>query len=136
VLTQRPDLAAAVVAMVPVMDSLRSETTSNGAFNTAEFGTVEDEDQFRALLAYSPYHHVVDGTAYPPVLLTAGDFDPRVEGWHAKKMAARLQAATTGGPVLLRTEAGGHGMGASLDEQVAKTTDVFAFLAHHVGMEG
>ena len=135
VLTQRPDLAAAVVAMVPVMDSLRSELTSNGAFNTTEFGTVEDEDQFRALLAYSPYHHVVDGTAYPPVLLTAGDFDPRVEAWHAKKMAARLQAATTGGPVLLRTEAGGHGMGASLDEQVGKLTDVYAFLLHHLRAE-
>jgi prolyl oligopeptidase len=132
VLTQRPDLAAAVVAMVPVMDALRSETTPNGAFNTAEFGTVEKEDEFRALLAYSPYHHVVDGTAYPPVLLTAGDFDPRVEAWHAKKMAARLQAATTGGPVLLRTEAGGHGMGASLDEQVGKATDIYAFVLHHL----
>ncbi len=134
VLTQRPDLAAAVVAMVPVMDALRSETTPNGAFNTTEFGTVADEDEFRALLAYSPYHHVVDGTAYPPVLLTAGDFDPRVEAWHAKKMAARLQAATTGGPVLLRTEAGGHGMGASLDERVGKTTDVHAFIVHHLGL--
>lgn len=132
VLTQRPDLAAAVVAMVPVMDSLRSELTPNGAFNTAEFGTVEIEDQFRALLAYSPYHHVVDGTAYPPVLLTAGEFDPRVEAWHAKKMTARLQAATTGGPVLLRTEAGGHGMGASLDEQVGQHTDIYAFLLHHL----
>jgi prolyl oligopeptidase len=132
VLTQRPDLAAAVVAMVPVMDALRSETTPNGAFNTAEFGTVEKEHELRALLAYSPCHHVVDGTAYPPVLLTAGDLDPRVEAWHAKKMTARLQAATTGGPVLLRTEAGGHGMGASLDEQVGKATDVYAFVLHHL----
>jgi prolyl oligopeptidase len=127
-----PSDPAAVVAMVPVMDSLRSELTPNGAFNTTEFGTVELEDQFRALLAYSPYHHVVDGTAYPPVLLTGGDLDPRVEAWHAKKMAARLQAATDGGPVLLRTEAGGHGMGASLDEQVGKATDVLAFVLHHL----
>lgn len=136
VLTQRPDVAAAVVAMVPVMDSLRSETTPNGSFNTTEFGTVEDEAQFRALHAYSPYHRVVDGTAYPPVLLTAGDFDPRVEAWHAKKMAARLQAATSSDhPVLLRTEAGGHGIGASLDQHTAQVTDVFAWFCHHLGVD-
>ncbi|HTU09188.1 MAG TPA: prolyl oligopeptidase family serine peptidase, partial [Trebonia sp.] len=64
VLTQRPDIARAVVAAVPVMDSLRAETTTNGRFNTTEFGTVEDPDLFTALLAYSPYHNVADGTAY------------------------------------------------------------------------
>ena len=72
VLTQRPDIARAVVAAVPVMDSLRSETTTNGRFNTTEFGTVEDPALFTALLAYSPYHNVADGTGYPAVLLTAG----------------------------------------------------------------
>ena len=109
VLTQRPDLARAVVAAVPVMDSLRSETTMNGRYNTTEFGTVDDPEIFKALLDYSPYHNVRDGTDYPAVLLTAGEYDIRVDAWHAKKMTARLQAATASDrPVLLRLEAGGH----------------------------
>ena len=128
VLTQRPDLARAVVAMVPVMDSLRFETTVNGRFNTAEFGTVEDPELFTALLAYSPYHNVTDETAYPAVLLTAGENDTRVEAWHAKKMTARLQQATASDqPVLLRLESTGH-LAGSLDQTIDKTTDRHAFL--------
>jgi prolyl oligopeptidase len=128
VLTQRPDVAAAVVCAVPVLDALRSETTPNGAFNVTEFGSVRDEDMFRALLAYSPYHNVHDGTAYPPVLVTAGEFDPRVDAWHAKKMVARLQAATSSDqPILLRMEAGGHGVGQSLDQLVGLWTDYYTF---------
>jgi prolyl oligopeptidase len=134
VLTQRPNLARAVVAAVPVMDMLRSETTTNGRFNTAEFGTVEDPEMFRALLAYSPYHHVEDGAAYPAVLLTAGENDTRVESWHAKKMTARLQAATSSDrPVLLRLEATGHLTG-SLDQSIDETTDLYAFLFDQLGL--
>jgi len=134
VLTQRPDIARAVVAAVPVMDSLRSETTTNGRYNTAEFGTVEDPEHFKALLAYSPYHQVVDGTPYPAVLLTAGENDTRVEAWHAKKMTARLQAATTSHrPVLLRLETGGHLMG-SLDQTIDESTDIYAFLFDQLGL--
>jgi prolyl oligopeptidase len=128
VLTQRPDLARAVVAAVPVLDSLRSETSTNGVYNITEFGTVEDPEQFAALMAYSPYHHVEDQTSYPAVLLTAGEHDTRVEAWHAKKMAARLQAATRSEhPVLLRMEAGGH-LDGSLDQQVEESTDIYSFL--------
>jgi prolyl oligopeptidase len=135
VLTQRPDLAAAMVCAVPVLDALRSETTPNGRFNVTEFGSVEDEAMFRALLAYSPYHHVQDGAAYPPVLFTAGEFDPRVDAWHAKKMVARLQAATSSDqPLLLRMEAGGHGIGQSLDQLVDLWTDYYAFLFDRVGV--
>jgi prolyl oligopeptidase PreP (S9A serine peptidase family) len=102
-------IARAVVAGVPVMDSLRAETTTNGRFNTPEYGTVEDPELFTVLLAYSPYHNVVDGTAYPAVLLTAGENDTRVDAWHAKKMTARLQEATSSDrPVLLRLESTGH----------------------------
>ena len=128
VLTQQPDIARAVVAAVPLMDSLRAETTTNGRFNTPEFGTVEDPDLFTALLAYSPYHNVVDGNAYPAVLLTAGENDTRVDAWHAKKMTARLQEATTSDrPVLLRLESTGH-MAGSLDQTIDETTDRYAFL--------
>jgi len=134
VLTQRPDIARAVVAAVPVMDSLRSETTTNGRFNTTEFGTVEDPELFTALLAYSPYHNVVDGTAYPAVLLTAGQNDTRVDAWHAEKMTARLQAATSSDrPVLLRLESTGH-LAGSLDQVIDETTDWHAFLFDQLGL--
>jgi hypothetical protein len=88
VLTQHPGLCRAVVAMVPVMDMLRVELHPNGAFNVTEYGTVEDPGLFRAMRAYSPYHNVEDGAAYPAVLLTVGEFDPRFDAYHAKKMAA------------------------------------------------
>ncbi len=128
VLTQRPDIARAVVAAVPVMDSLRAETTTNGRFNTPEYGTVQDPELFTVLLAYSPYHNVVDGTAYPAVLLTAGQNDTRVDAWHAKKMTARLQQATSSDrPVLLRLQSTGH-LAGSLDQAIDETTDWHAFL--------
>jgi prolyl oligopeptidase len=128
VLTQRPEIAAAVVCAVPVLDMLRSELTPNGAFVVAEFGSVRDPEMFRALYAYSPFHNVVDGTAYPPVLFTAGEFDPRVAAHHAKKMVARLQAATSSDqPILLRMESGGHGVGQSLDQSVGLVTDYYTF---------
>jgi len=135
VLTQRPDIAAAVVSAVPVLDMLRNELTPNGAFVMAEFGSVRDPEQFRVLYAYSPYHNVEDGTAYPPVLFTAGEFDPRVEAYHAKKMVARLQAATASHqPILLRMESGGHGIGQSLDQAVGLVTDYYAFFLDRMGV--
>src|SRR3954447_15156518 len=135
VLTQRPDIAAVVVSAVPVLDMLRNELTPNGAFVMAEFGSVRDPELFRVLHAYSPYHNVVDGTAYPPVLFTAGEFDPRVDAYHAKKMVARLQAATSSDqPILLRVESGGHGIGQSLDQAVALVTDSYTFLLDRMGL--
>ena len=137
VLTQHPDLFAAVVAYVGVFDSLRSELEPNGEFNVTEYGTVKDLDQFKALYGYSPYHHVMDRTKYPPVLLTTGENDNRVNPSNSRKMAARLQAATNSGePVLLRVNfAAGHGMGTALDDQILEVTDVFAFLFDRLGMK-
>jgi prolyl oligopeptidase len=77
----------------------------------------------------------VDGTRYPAVLLTGGENDPRVDSWQAKKMAARLQAAGGGRPVLLRISGFGHGMGTPLDERVAEYADVYAFLLTELGVE-
>jgi prolyl oligopeptidase len=135
VLTQHPGLSRAVVAMAPVMDMLRVELHPNGAFNVTEYGTVEDPELFRAMRAYSPYHNVEDCVAYPAVLLTAGEFDPRVDAYHAKKMAARLQAATSSGqPVLLRVGPGGHGIGNSLEQRVSELADVYAFLFDRLGL--
>jgi len=132
---QHPELASVVVALVPVLDMLRVELHPNGVYNVTEYGTVTDPELFRALHAYSPYHNVADGVAYPAVLLTAGEFDPRVDPYHAKKMAARLQAATASGePVLLRIEAGGHGLTSSLDQRIEELTDVYTFIIDRLGM--
>ncbi|TAK98806.1 MAG: S9 family peptidase, partial [Verrucomicrobia bacterium] len=96
-LTQRLDLARAVVSRVGIYDMLRVELDPNGAFNVTEFGTVKDRAQFKALYDYSPYHHVKDGAAYPAVLFPCGENDGRVNVAHSRKMTARLQAATSSG---------------------------------------
>ena len=137
-LTQHPDHFRAVVSMVGIYDMMRVELTPNGAFNVPEFGTVKDKAQRDALYAYSPYHHVEDGTAYPSALFTSGANDPRVDPWHSRKMVARLQAATSSktNPILLRTNANaGHGMGSSLDVVIAERADVYSFLFHELGVE-
>ena len=135
VVTQRPELFRAAASLVGISDAIRVETTPNGAFNVTEFGTVKDPEQFRALHAYSPVHRVVDGTRYPAVLLTAGEGDPRVDSWHAKKMAARLQEATSSGlPVLLRISGWGHGIGSSRDETIAQQADVWTFFFAELGV--
>jgi prolyl oligopeptidase len=136
-LTQRPDLARAVVSRVGIYNMLRVELDPNGVFNTTEFGSVKDADLFKALYAYSPYHHVKDGTAYPAVLFPCGENDGRVNPAHSRKMTARLQAATSSGrPVLLRvTATAGHGMGSSLKDRVAEQADIYAFLFQELGVD-
>lgn len=135
-LTQHPQLARAVVAHVGLYDMLRVELDPNGAFNVTEFGTVKDPAQFRALNAYSPYHNVKDGTAYPAVFFLAGETDGRVNPAHSRRMTARLQAATSSdNPILVRlSSASGHGMGTALSEKIAQNADVLAFLFDQLGM--
>jgi len=134
-LTQHPELFGAVVSHVGIYDMLRVELQPNGAFNVTEFGTVKESDQFRALYAYSPYHHVVDGTNYPPVLFLTGDNDPRVDPLNSRKMTARLQASGTKHLVLLRTSSNsGHGIGTALSEYLAEQADVQAFLLDQLGV--
>ncbi|MDB4946494.1 MAG: Prolyl endopeptidase, partial [Labilithrix sp.] len=135
-IVQHPEMFRAAVAGVGIFDSLRFELSPNGAFNVTEFGSVKDEAQFRAMYAYSPFHNVKDGTAYPAVLLTTGANDPRVDPYNSRKMTARLQAATSSDhPVLLRQSADvGHGMGSPLAADIDETTDMLVFLAHELGM--
>ena len=135
VLTQRPELFRAVVSSVGIYDMLRIELDPNGAFNITEFGTVNDKAQFDALYAYSPYHHVKDGTAYPAILMVTGDHDGRVNPAQSRKMIARLQAANPQGkPILLRTSASsGHGIGTALSDRIAEVTDAFCFLFEETG---
>jgi prolyl oligopeptidase len=136
-LTQHPEMFHAVVSMVGIYDMLRVELSPNGAFNVTEFGTVKEADQFKALYAYSPYRHVTDGTQYPAILLTTGDNDARVDPMQSRKMAARLEASGTKQQVLLRTSStAGHGIGSSIDDNVALWTDIDAFLLKELGGAG
>ena len=96
-LTQRPDLFRAVVCQVPLLDMLRYHKFLIARLWIPEYGTADEEKDFRWLYAYSPYHHVKDGTKYPAVLLATAESDTRVDALHARKMAARLQAATASG---------------------------------------
>jgi prolyl oligopeptidase len=102
-----------------------------------EYGSADEPAAFRWLYAYSPYHHVRDGTPYPAVLLTTGESDSRVDPLHARKMAARLQAATSSAhPILLRIETrAGHGQGKPLSKTLEEWTDVWAFVFSELGLE-
>ena len=135
-ITQHPDLFHAVVSAVGIYDMLRVELAPNGAFNVTEFGTVKEPDQFKALYTYSPYHHVVDGTKYPSILMMTGANDGRVAPYHSRKMIARLdQANKSSNPVLLRTtSSAGHGIGTALSERIKQLADEYAFLFAQLGM--
>jgi len=123
-LTRNPDHYRAVQAAVGIHDLLRVELTPNGAYNTPEFGTVKDPKQFAWMVKQSPYENVVKGRAYPAVLMTTGENDPRVDPYMSRKMVARLQAASSSPyPILLWQKAGqGHGIGNSFAQRVADTT--------------
>ena len=134
--TQHPELYAAVVSHVGIYDMLRVELDPNGVFNITEFGTVKNPDHFKALYAYSPYHNVKDGTAYPAIMFLTGLYDGRVNPAQSRKMTASMQAATSSGkPVLLRTSTStGHGGGTALSKQIEKDTDVYSFIISQLGM--
>jgi prolyl oligopeptidase len=134
--TQHPELFRAVVSSVGIYDMLRVELDPNGQFNTTEFGTVKDPGEFKALYAYSPYHHVVQGGAYPAIFMYTGATDGRVNPAHSRKMIARLQAATSSGrPVLLGINSqAGHGIGSALSIRVNQMADVYSFLFDQLGM--
>ena len=135
-ITQHPELFAAVVSSVGIYDMLRVELSPNGLFNVTEFGTVKNRAQFEALYAYSPYHRVRDGSPYPAVLFTTGGNDPRVDPMNSRKMTARLQTASTSGrPILLRTDANaGHGIGSPLSARNALSADLYSFLFSQLGV--
>ncbi len=137
-ITERPDLFAAALPSVPVLDTVRSETRANGVANIPEYGTVKKEDEFRGLLAMSSYQAVKDGTRYPGVLLLHGVNDARVDVWQSSKFYARLSAAQAGDrPVLMRLDyQAGHGSGASREQAQQRQADAWAFLLWQFGVEG
>jgi prolyl oligopeptidase len=138
-LVQRPDLFGAVLSAVPLLDMLRYQHFLMARYWVPEYGSAENADPFEFLRAYSPYHNVRAGTEYPAVFLTAGANDARVHAAHARKMAARLQAATTSepeeDPVLLWVERDeGHGRGKPVNLQVRDAADVQMFFRWQLGM--
>jgi prolyl oligopeptidase len=137
-LTQRPELFRAVVCQVPLLDMIRYHHFLLARLWIPEYGSADDAEQFRWLHAYSPYHHVVDGVAYPAVLLATAESDTRVDALHARKMAARLQAATSSNrPVLLRLETkAGHGAGKPRAKVLEELADMWSFVFAQLGMGG
>ena len=134
-ITERPDLFAVGLDLVPMSDALRSELTPNGVPNIEEFGSVKTEEGFKALYAMSAYHHVKPGTAYPAMLITTGANDPRVDPSQPMKMTAALQAATSGGkPVMLRVDYdAGHGIGSTKKQHEEEEADVMSFALWQFG---
>jgi len=135
VITQRPDLFRAAVCEAPLLDMIRFPLFGGGKTWMPEYGSPENEDQFKALLAYSPYHHVVPHTPYPSVLFCTPQNDDRVAPMHALKMTAELQAATSSSnPILLRVEKqSGHGGGDQISKTVQMGADIWSFLIHELG---
>ncbi|MCC2334605.1 prolyl oligopeptidase family serine peptidase [Cellulomonas wangsupingiae] len=136
--TQRPDLWAAAVCSAPLLDMVRYQRFGLGVTWTEEYGDADDPEELGWLLGYSPYHRVVDGTAYPAVLFTVFEGDSRVDPLHARKLAAALQAATSSDPderpVLVRREIGvGHGARA-LSRTVALSAEQLQFVAERTGL--
>ena len=129
-ITAAPQLFAAAVIHVGMLDAIRAEDTANGITNISEFGTVKDSDGFRGLLEMSTYHQVKDGVAYPAVMFVHGLNDPRVDAWNSAKTTARMQAASTSGrPVLLRIDAqAGHGIGSTPAQGRSVNADSYSFL--------
>ena len=140
VVNQRPDLFAAALAQVGVMNMLRFDKFTAGTFWTDEYGDPAEEADFRNLMAYSPYHNIhntLPGKAYPAILATTADTDDRVVPSHTFKYVAALQAAPIGPkPHLVRIETrAGHGAGKPMDKAIAETADLWAFAAHWTGLD-
>jgi prolyl oligopeptidase len=137
--TQRPDLYAAALVAVPLLDMVRYQNFLMARYWVPEYGSAEKPDQFEYLIKYSPYQNIKQGTKYPAVLLTAGENDSRVHPLHARKMAAALQAATASDPadkpVLLWVDReAGHGQGKPLNLRIRDAADTRIFFMWQLGM--
>jgi len=133
--TERPDLFAAAISLVGLLDLLRFETTPAGPPNIPELGTVTEKVGFEALLAMSTYANIRPNTAYPAMLFYHGYNDPRVEVWESAKTAARFQALSTSDkPILLDIDyESGHGFGSTREQTIRQMTDILAFLLWQFG---
>lgn len=136
VTNQRPDLFAAALPAVGVMDMLRFDQFTAGRYWVDDYGYPDREEDFHILRAYSPYHNIREGVDYPAILVTTADTDDRVVPGHSFKYAAALQAAKIGGkPHLIRIETrAGHGSGKPTDKVIDEFADSYAFIARWTGL--
>jgi prolyl oligopeptidase len=136
VVNQRPDLFAAAMPAVGVMDMLRFDRWTAGRYWVDDYGYPSKEADFRVLLSYSPYHNIRDGQTYPAILATTADTDDRVVPGHTFKYVAALQHADIGPkPHLVRIETrAGHGSGKPTDKIIEEASDLWAFAAKWTGM--
>jgi len=136
VVNQRPDLFAAALPAVGVMDMLRFDQFTAGRYWVDDYGNPAVEADWRTLRAYSPYHNIRSGTDYPAILVETADTDDRVVPGHSFKYTAALQAASVGAkPHLIRIETrAGHGSGKPTDKIIEETADAWAFAARWTGM--
>jgi prolyl oligopeptidase len=136
-ITQRPELFRAVVCSYPLLDMLRYQKFLEGPYWVPEYGSSENPDQFKYLYAYSPYHRVLEGMKYPSTLFVSGDGDTRVAPLHARKMAARLQAASgSNNPILLLYDTkSGHSGGRPVKKTIEEYTDILSFLFWQLGVD-
>ncbi len=134
-LTQRPELFGAAVPLVGVMDMLRFQKFTIGWAWVSDYGSADDREQFKTLLAYSPLHNLRPGTRYPATLILTGDHDDRVVPGHSFKFAAALQAAQAGdAPTLIRIQTrAGHGFGKPTAIVIQEAADIWAFLVEVLG---
>ena len=130
-MTQRPDLYGACLPAVGVMDMLRFHQFTAGRFWVDDYGCADNPEEFKALVAYSPYHNLKGGTQYPATLITTADTDDRVVPGHSFKFAAQLQACQSGtAPTLIRIETrAGHGAGKPTSKVIEEVADQWAFLS-------
>jgi prolyl oligopeptidase len=137
VMLQQPDLFGAVVPSVGVLDMLRFNRFTIGWAWESDYGSPDNPEEFKALLAYSPLHNIEKGRAYPPTLITTADHDDRVFPAHSFKFAAALQHAQGGSaPILIRVETrAGHGAGKPTSKRIDEATDILAFLHHFLFTE-
>lgn len=136
VVNQRPELFAAALPAVGVMDMLRFDLFTAGRYWRDDYGDPADAKDFRVLRGYSPLHNIKAGTAYPAILVTTADTDDRVVPGHSFKYAAALQAADLGPkPQLIRIETrAGHGSGKPTDKLIEEVADLWAYAAHFTGL--
>jgi prolyl oligopeptidase len=138
---QRPDLFAAAIVGVPLLDMLRYQDFLIARYWVPEYGSAEDKTQFETLRAYSPYHNVREGAKYPALLVTAGENDSRVHPLHARKFVARLQAKAANDhaedPILLWVDRdAGHGQGKPLALRIRDEVDQWSFVMWQTGVCG
>jgi prolyl oligopeptidase len=136
-ITQRPDLFGAALPAVGVMDMLRFPQWTIGWAWVSDYGSPDNEEEFKALYAYSPYHNLKAGTSYPATFITTADHDDRVVPYHSFKFAARLQEVQSGAePVLIRIETkAGHGAGKPTSKKIEEAADELSFMVKELGMK-